>query len=127
VVVEVTDPLNPREVGSVPGNVKLWREVKVYQFFDAALNRHRAYAYISTEATNGGLQIIDLSNLPASVALVNTLRDFQTSHTLYIANVDYSTNVAIPGRQAFLFVAGSNLNRGAYRIYSLANPVVRNS
>jgi choice-of-anchor B domain-containing protein len=123
VVVEVTDPLNPREVGSVPGNNSLWREVKILQVFDSALGRHRAYAYISTEAANGGLQIIDLSNLPASVALANTLRDFQTSHTLYISNVDYATNVAIPGRQAFLYVAGSNLNSGAYRIYSLADPV----
>jgi choice-of-anchor B domain-containing protein len=123
VIVEVTDPLNPREVGSVPGNNSLWREVKIYQVFDSALNRHRAYAYISTEAANGGLQIIDLSDLPASVALVNTLRDFQTSHTLHISNVDYATNAAIPGRQAFLYIAGSNLNGGAYRIYSLADPV----
>ena len=52
-VIDVTDPVNPREVGSVPGNNSLWREVKVYQFFDSGLNRHRAYAYISTEAALG--------------------------------------------------------------------------
>ncbi|HZF26116.1 MAG TPA: choice-of-anchor B family protein [Steroidobacteraceae bacterium] len=123
VVVDVTDPVNPREVGSVPGNNSIWREVKVYQFFDPALNRHRAYAYITTEAAQGGLQIIDLSNLPTSVQLANTLRDFSTSHTLHISNVDYGSNAALSGREAFLYIAGSNLNGGAYRIYSLSDPV----
>ncbi|HKE45848.1 MAG TPA: choice-of-anchor B family protein [Steroidobacteraceae bacterium] len=123
VVIDVTDPVNPREVGSVPGNSSLWREVKVYQFFDPALNHHRAYAYITTEAAGGGLQIIDLSNLPNRVQLANTLRDFQTSHTLHISNVDYASNVTHAGRESFLFIAGSNLASGAFRIYSLADPV----
>src|SRR5262249_4612941 len=119
----VTDPVNPHEVGSVPANNSLWREVKVYQFFDPALNRHRAYAYITTEAAGSGLQIIDLSDLPASVQLANTLLDFQTSHTLHISNVDYASNAPRSGREAFLYIAGSNLNSGSYRIYSLSDPV----
>jgi len=53
VVIDVTDPENPREVGSVPGNGNAWREVKVFQFFDAAASRHRAYAYITTRALGG--------------------------------------------------------------------------
>ena len=123
-VIDVTDSVKPREVGSVPGNNSLWREVKVYQFFDSGLNRHRAYAYISTEAALGGLQIIDLSNLPASVQLANTLQDFQTSHTLHVSNIDYASNATLAGREAFLYIAGSNLNSGSFRIYSLADPVV---
>jgi len=122
-VIDVTDPVNPREVGTVPGNTSLWREVKIYQVFDAASNRHRAYAYISTEAIQG-MQVIDLSDLPNSVALANTNADFQTSHTLYISNIDYSTNVALPGRAAFLYVAGSQPGGGRYRIFSLANPTL---
>lgn len=122
-VIDVTDPVNPHEVGSVPANNSLWREVKVYQLFDQALGRHRAYAYITTEAAQSGLQIIDLSNLPTSVQLVNTLRDFQTSHTLHISNVDYATNAPRSGREAFLYIAGSNLASGAFRIYSLRDPV----
>ena len=125
VVIDVTDPENPREVGSVPGNSSLWREVKVYQFFDAAANQNRAYAYITTEAVGSGLQVIELSGLPNSVSLANTVRDFQTSHTLYISNVDYATNAAIPGREAFLYVAGSNINVpfGSFLIYDLDDPV----
>ncbi len=120
-VINVTDPINPREVGTVPGNTSLWREVKIYQFFDAAANRHRAYAYISTEAIQG-MQVIDLSGLPNSVALANTIMDFQTSHTLYVSNIDYSTNAVLPGRSAFLYVAGSQPGGGRYRIFTLANP-----
>jgi choice-of-anchor B domain-containing protein len=122
-VIDVTDPVNPREVGSVPGNNSLWREVKVYQFFDPTLNRHRAYAYITTEAAQSGLQIIDLTGVPASVQLASTLRDFQTSHTLHVSNVDYASNAPLSGRDAFLYIAGSNLNSGAFRIYSLGDAV----
>jgi choice-of-anchor B domain-containing protein len=53
-IVEVTDPANPRQVVTVPGNPSPWREVKVYQTFDAGANRWRAYAYVATEAANSG-------------------------------------------------------------------------
>lgn len=122
VIVDVTTPGTPVVVGNIPGNASLWREVKVLQVPQAG-GEHRAYAYVSTEAVGGGLQIIDLTNLPASVSLANTLRDFSTSHTLYISNIDYATNVALPGATPSLYIAGSNLAGGAYRIYSLADPV----
>jgi choice-of-anchor B domain-containing protein len=122
VIVDVTTPGTPVVVGNVAGNPSLWREVKVLQVPQAG-GPHRAYAYVTTEAPGGGLQIIDLSNLPASVSLANTLAEFSTSHTLYISNIDYSTNIALPGRQPFLYIAGSNINGGAYRIYDLTNPV----
>lgn len=121
VVVDVTAPGAPVVVGNIPGNPSLWREVKVLQIPQAG-GRHLTYAYVTTEAPGGGLQIIDLSNLPASVSLANTLAEFSTSHTLYISNIDYATNIALPGRQPFLFIAGANVNGGAYRIYDLTNP-----
>ena len=122
VVYDVTVPGNPVLVGNIPGNGSLWREVKVYQVPDPA-GGHRAYAYVSTEAPGGGLQIIDLSNVPMSISLANTLTEFSTSHTLYVSNIDYATNKALPGQQAFLYVAGSNVAGGAFRIYDLTNPV----
>jgi choice-of-anchor B domain-containing protein len=120
---DVTVPGSPVLVGNVPGNPSLWREVKAYQFFDAALGRHRAYAYVTTEAVGGGLQIIDLTDLPNSVTLAATLTDFSTSHTLYISNIEYAGNTPLPGQQAFLYIAGANVSGGAFRIYSLANPI----
>jgi choice-of-anchor B domain-containing protein len=122
-IYEVTTPAAPRLVGNIPGNTSLWREVKALQVPQAG-GPHRAYAYVTTEAPGGGLQIIDLSNLPDSVSLANTLSEFSTSHTLYVSNVNYATNIALPGRQPFLYIAGSNIAGGAYRIYDLTNPVV---
>ena len=121
-VVDVTDPANPREVATVAGNSSAWREVKIYQYRDAAANRYRAYAYITTEAPGSGLQIIDLSGLPNSVALARTLTDTGSQHTAYVSNINYASNVALPGAQAFLYLAGSNVQGGAWRAYSLANP-----
>jgi choice-of-anchor B domain-containing protein len=121
-IYDVTTPGTPVLVGNIPGNASLWREVKAYQFFDAGLGRHRAYAYATTEAPGGGLQIIDLTNLPASVSLANTLNEFSTAHTLYISNIDYATNAPLPGATPYLFIAGSNLAGGAFRIYDLTNP-----
>jgi choice-of-anchor B domain-containing protein len=122
-VIDVTTPASPVVVGNIPGNQSSWREVKVYQVRDPASGTHRAYAYVSTEAPGGGLQIIDLSNLPTSISLANTLTEFSTSHTLYISNIDYASNAALPGQQAFLYIAGANVAGGAFRIYDLANPV----
>jgi choice-of-anchor B domain-containing protein len=123
-VIDVTDAANPREVAIVPGNQSAWREVKIYQVRDTAANRYRAYAYISTEAANSGVQVIDLSGLPNTVSLANTIGDTSSQHTLYVSNIDYGTNVVLPGREAFLYVAGSNLNNGSWRVYSLANPAL---
>lgn len=122
-VYDVTVPATPVLVGNVAGNSSLWREVKVYQVLDPNTGTHRAYAYVTTEAAGSGLQIIDLSNLPNSVSLAGTLAEFGSSHTVYISNVDYASMAALPGREAFLVIAGANVAGGAYRIYSLANPV----
>jgi len=120
-VVDVTDPANPREVGTVPGNASSWREVKVYQEFHAPTNRFRAFAYVTTEASGAGLQVIALGGLPNTVSLATTLADTGSQHTDYVSNVDYVTNMALPGAQAFLWLAGSNIGGGSWRVYSLAN------
>jgi choice-of-anchor B domain-containing protein len=121
-VVDVTDPEDPREVVTIPGNPSPWREVKVYQYFDGGSNRYRAYAYVTTEASGSGLQVIDLSGLPATATLASTLFDTGSQHTDYISNIDYATNVVLPGAEAFLYVAGSDLAGGAWRVYGLADP-----
>jgi choice-of-anchor B domain-containing protein len=121
-IVEVTDPAAPREVATIPGNSSPWREVKVYQVFDAGENRWRAFAYVTTEAANSGIQVIDLSGLPATAGLASTNLDTSSQHTLYVSNIDYATNAGLPGLTPMLYVAGSNVNGGSWRAYSLANP-----
>jgi choice-of-anchor B domain-containing protein len=122
-VFDVTNPASPREVGHVAGSLSAWREVKVYQSLDPVSGRFRAYAYISTEGASGGLQVIDLTGLPNSVSLANTIVDIGTSHTLYVSNVNYADGVPLAGQTAYLYLAGANVNGGAFRIYDLADPV----
>lgn len=121
-VIEVTDPANPRQVSFIPGNISDWREVKIYQEFHVPTNRFRAFAYITTEASNSGVQVISLGGLPATATLATTLNDTGRQHTAYVSNIDYSTNMALPGAEAFLYIAGSNAGTGSWRVYSLANP-----
>jgi choice-of-anchor B domain-containing protein len=54
VVVDITDPDAPQQIVQIPGPDNLWKEIKTYGH----------YAYVASEG-GGGLQIIDLQNLPA--------------------------------------------------------------
>jgi choice-of-anchor B domain-containing protein len=119
-VVEVTDPTRPRVVGSVPGPASPWREVKVHQRWNAALGRHDAWAYVVSEATGAGLQIIDLTELPESISLLETFRGFETAHTVFLANADPTTGAPnVVDRPPVLYIEGSN---EGFLALDLANP-----
>lgn len=123
-VVDVSDPDNPREVDtlSLTPNA-FWRDIKVYQYFDEQGMRWRAWAYVTADnATNAGLAIIDLSDLPNSVSLAPTSRVVQMAHNVHISNVDNSLGIALNGMKPMLQLAGSNLGSGEFRTYSLADP-----
>jgi len=120
-VVDVTDPANPVVVETIAGVTSQWREVKVYQFWNAATSRWDAYAYVTTEGAGGGIQIIDLTQLPNSVSLAGTWTGVSTSHTDQISNIDFTTNVSNnPGFAPILYISGANT--GGLRFVSLANP-----
>jgi len=120
-VVDVTDPSAPTEVGTISGNGSVWRDIKVYQCQDDTSGDYQAWAYVTTE-TSQGLQVINLNNLPDSVNLETTVSEFSTAHNVYLANVDYTTNAALTDMEPFIYVAGSNRSGGAYRVFSLADP-----
>jgi choice-of-anchor B domain-containing protein len=122
-VVEVTKPRQPRVVGTIPGPSTTWRDIKVSQRFDPATQRWRAYAYGTADAVNQGLQVIDLTNLPESVSLAATYREFASAHNLYMSNVNYATGVALPGAKPYIYIAGSNLSRGAFRVLDISDPI----
>ena len=120
-VVDITDPVNPVIVGHIAGVSSQWREVKVYQFWNTSMNRWDGYAYITTEGSGGGIQIIDLTQLPASVSLAGTWTGVSTSHTDHVSNINYSTNASNnPNFPPILYISGSN--KGGLRFVSLANP-----
>lgn len=54
-IVDVTNPSTPIQIAQISGQQSSWREIKTWG----------KYAYVTTEA-GGGLQIINLSNLPGT-------------------------------------------------------------
>ncbi|MFI5236866.1 MAG: choice-of-anchor B family protein, partial [Ignavibacteriales bacterium] len=102
--IDVTNPSNPVEIIKIPGPNSFyeWRDIKI----------HSHYAYIVTEGSGSGagMQIVDLSQLPVTVTLVNTYTTtFTTAHNLYIDN-------------GYAYIVGASPGSGVH-ILNLANPV----
>ena len=101
-IVDVTDPASPVEVKFIPGPASIWREIKVWG----------DHAYVTTEADDGGLTIVDLSPLPQSTDLPNTVwfdPEWDTSHSLFIDE---------HGR---LYIHGANEGNGGVIMYDLTS------
>lgn len=100
-IIDITDADNgvAVEVGFIPSATSLWKDIKTYQ----------QYAYVVNES-GGGLQIIDLSNLPNSVSLAATYTGFSTSHNIYI---DEATGI--------LYAEGNSSQ--PVRVLDLSNPL----
>ena len=121
-VFDITDPEAPAEVGFIGGQSTTWRDIKVYQFFDATAMRWQAYAYVTADNAGDGLVIIDLSGLPQHIDRVNYASDFASAHNVYMTNTDYSTGLPLTDSVPSLIIAGPNRNFGQYRAYALTNP-----
>lgn len=121
-VVNVTDPENPQEVGTIAGANSTWRDIKVYQYFDATINAWQAYAYATIDGATDYVTIINLNQLPNSVSLVEKNRVVTKAHNVYITNVDHTLNIALPGLTPSLQLIGSNKFGGAFHSYSLKTP-----
>lgn len=121
-VFDITNPAAPVEVGFVPGQRTTWRDIKVYQFFDDAQERWRAFAYVTADGAADELVVIDLAGLPHAIGKVAYEGDFQSAHNVYLAGADYGTGVAVTDRTPALVIAGPDLGSGQYRSYSLENP-----
>jgi len=98
-IIDITDAPTVTEVTFVPSSSSLWKDIKTY----------RNYAYVVNES-GGGMQIIDLSNLPISATLVNTYTGFSTSHNIYVDTAN-----------AILYAEGSTSQ--PVRALSLGDPV----
>ena len=125
-VFDVSDPENPVEVGFIDAQESVWRDIKVYQYFDALDDRWKAYAYVTTDGPTGtpieGMFVIDMTELPHLVSKVDYVSDIAIAHNVYAANTDYATGLSLTGDTPELILAGSDLASGRFRIYSLADP-----
>ena len=108
-IVNVTNPDLPVEIIALPwpaGQNQIWKEIKVYKH----------YAYITSEA-GGGLQIADLSNLPASNVPYHywqpTINNQQLS-TIHALHVDTT--------KGNIYLYGSNIGNGGAICASLQDP-----
>ncbi len=121
-VVEVTDPTNPRVVGSVASQSTAWRDLKVYQYFDHEDHRWKSYAYVTADSASVGTMVVDLRELPDSISAGITSSNDISAHNVYLSNVDYATGVALTGMTPYLHIAGSNQQGGSFNSYGLDNP-----
>lgn len=114
-IVDVTDPGNPVELHFVTGANSTWRDIKVW-------NKH---AYVTNE-TSGGLQIIDLTQLPGTIN--TTAKTFRNS----ITGVDslHSAHNLFIDENGYAYIFGYNNsvesivteNRGALILNLNGNP-----
>jgi len=122
IVMDITDPTLPVEIGSISGINSTWRDVKVYQYFDNTDLEYKAYAYVTTEARSQGMQILDLTDLPNQVTLAATISEFSTAHNVYISNINYADGTALAGLTPYIYIIGSNKDGGAFRVFDLDDP-----
>lgn len=120
-IVSLADPAAPKEVGIIQGSNTSWRDIKVYQWFDATSLRWKAHAYVSSEGSDK-IQIIDLSQLPHSVSLAATDNASGSAHNIYISHVDYTTNTALDGLSPALHIVGQQAAGGAFKTFGLSDP-----
>ena len=121
-ILDISDPTAPEQVGAPTGTSTTWRDIEIYQQFDATAQRWRAYAYIVADNAPDPLMVLDLSGLPNGVEQVNFTSDHRSAHTNYMTNADWTYGIAQTSETPVLAIAGSNLNNGNHRLYSLTNP-----
>ena len=121
-VVDVTEPTAPVVVGEITGQSTTWRDIKVYQYFDSAAGRFKAYAYASADSVTEGFTIIDLNDLPNGISLTKRINDDNRAHNIYISNVDYTLNTPLNDAAPQLHLVGQDSNGGAFRSYTLTSP-----
>jgi choice-of-anchor B domain-containing protein len=123
-VVDVTNPATPEQVAFASGSSTTWRDIKVYQRYDSAAKRWRAYAYATADNVQDFLMVLDLSGLPNGVERVNFSSDFRAAHNSYLLNADYTFGLAERNEVPRLGISGgpSGSPAGSHRLYSLADP-----
>ena len=121
-ILDITDPVAPEQVGAPTGSSTTWRDMEIYQVFDATAQRWRAYAYVTADNVQDVLMVLDLSGLPNGVERVEHASDHRAAHTNYMLDADFTYGISQTGAPPVLGIAGANLNGGNHRLYSLSNP-----
>ena len=102
-VLDITEPTNPVQIGFVPGNNSVWRDVKVIGH----------YAYGVSEG-GLGIQVIDLSDVDSGVV----------RHVGNVSHSGHNTthNIVSNPDSGYLYLCGANIANGGLVAVSTANP-----
>ncbi len=103
-IVDVTDPDNPVEKFAVAGPTSQWREIRT----------KGKYAFVTTEGGTNGLQIVDLSGLPAFVNV--------SYWSPTISGTKLKTIHALQVDGNYLYLYGSNIGQGGAIVADVTNP-----
>ncbi len=122
-VVDVTEPTEPRVVGTLSSQSTIWRDIKVYQRFNSSADRWESYAYVTADSASVGMMILDLTKLPEEISLARTDKTDLSAHNVYLSNADYTTGTALDGVTPHLHITGSNNFGGGFNSYKLSDPV----
>lgn len=105
-IVDVTDPEHPFLIKQVTAINNLWREIKLYQH----------YAYITTEGSGQGLQIIDLANLSLPTPDVVVKNFTGPEGDLVNINKIHSLHIDVDKGYLYAFGGSSTVNVGGSNI-----------
>ncbi len=95
-IVDVTNPDAPKVIRQIPAVQSIWREIKVY----------RNYAYITTDNTGQGLQIVDLSRLPDSAS--TRFKSFKSDSANGLFNIAKTHSLHIDTAKGFCYLYGGS-------------------
>jgi choice-of-anchor B domain-containing protein len=104
IVVDISDPEEPKQIVQVPGPDNLWKEIKTYSH----------YAYIVSEG-GSGIQIVDLSALPSSDLDYHYYR----GDGLITNQLNKIHALHIDVTKGFLYAWGGDLFGGSAKIFDL--------
>jgi choice-of-anchor B domain-containing protein len=104
-IVNLNEPTLPYEMFSVAAPINNWREVKTWA----------GYAYVSTEATNSGITIVNLNYLPDSITSKVWTGDAQNPDIVLSAH-------ALAATDGFLYVFGAKPVSNGAIICDLVDP-----
>jgi choice-of-anchor B domain-containing protein len=104
IIVDITNPAQPQQIVQIPGPNNLWKEIKVYSH----------YAYVTSEGGQG-LQIVNLSNLPAS----NLQYKYYTGDGAIQGDLDRIHALHIDVTKGYLYAYGANYLQGGAIVFDL--------
>jgi len=107
--VEITNPKNPKVIGTLPSHsfASIWRDLKVYD----------NHAFIVSEAQQSGLQVFDLRELLTQSQIPHVFTE--TAHLPAWSNAH---NIAMNEDTGFAYIVGANTCGGGLQMVDVSSP-----